>query len=90
MLCSVEDGIYALDKGKKRSTLSLRSSPGVAFETVPMFVWLYDACSSFQGRSSSEDPFYASFLHAVDSVMSLALCLQVGGGGEEICNKEDC
>ena len=33
--------------------------------------------SSFQRRSSSVSPFYASFLQAIDGVMSLALCLQV-------------
>ena len=35
---SVQDGIYALGKAHMRSTPSLRSSPNVAFETVPMFV----------------------------------------------------
>ena len=37
---SVQDGIYALGKAHMRSTRSLRSFLNVAFETVPMFVWL--------------------------------------------------
>ena len=37
---SVQDGIYALGKASMRSTPSLRSFPNVAFETVPMLVWL--------------------------------------------------
>ena len=35
---SVQDGIYATGKAHMRSTLSLRSVPNVAFETVPMLV----------------------------------------------------
>ena len=42
---SVQDGIYALGKAHMRSTPSLRSFPNVAFETVPMFVWLTMALS---------------------------------------------
>jgi len=37
---SVQDGMCALGKAHMRSTRSLRSFPNVAFETVPMFVWL--------------------------------------------------
>ena len=33
-----DDGIYAFGKAHMRSTASLRSSPNVAFETVPMLV----------------------------------------------------
>ena len=66
--------------------------PNVAFETVPMFVWLTVALSrpfkenrltddgplsSFQGRSSSASSFHASLRQAIDSVMSLALSPQV-------------
>jgi len=42
---SVQDGIYALGKAHMRSTPSLRGFPNVAFETVPMFVWLTMALS---------------------------------------------
>ena len=38
---SVQDGIYALGKARMRSTLSVRSFPIVAFETVPMSVRQY-------------------------------------------------
>ena len=37
---SVQGGICALGKAHMRSTPSLRGFPSVAFETVPMFVWL--------------------------------------------------
>ena len=36
-----KDGIYALEKARMRSTLSVRSFPIVAFETVPMSVRQY-------------------------------------------------
>ena len=42
---SVQDVIYALRKAHMRSTPSVRSFPNVAFETVPMFVWLTMALS---------------------------------------------
>ena len=42
---SVQDGIYALGKAHLCSTPSLRSFPNVAFETVPLFVWLTMALS---------------------------------------------
>ena len=42
---SVQDGIYALGKAHMRSTPSLRSFPNVAFETVPVFLWLTMALS---------------------------------------------
>ena len=48
---TVQDGLYALRKTHKRSTLSLRSSPSVVTEAVS--VLLIDDCPflSFQGRS---------------------------------------
>ena len=54
--------------------------PNVAFETVPMFVWLTMALalSSFQGRSSSTSSFHASLLQAIDGVIRLLLFVQVG------------
>ena len=42
---SVQDGIYVLGKAHMRSTLSLRSFPSVAFETVPVLVRLTVALS---------------------------------------------
>ena len=39
------------------STPSLSRFPNFAFETVPVFVWLKMALSSFQGRSSSATSF---------------------------------
>ena len=42
---SVQDGIYAFGKALMRSTPSLGSFHNVAFETVPMFVWLTMALS---------------------------------------------
>ena len=42
---SVQDGIYALGIAHMRSTQSLKSFSNVAFETVPMFVWLTLALS---------------------------------------------
>ena len=58
---SVEDGIYAQGKVHIRSIPSLRSFPSVAFEFVPMLVWLTMALSRlFRWRSSSACSFYAS------------------------------
>ena len=37
---SVQDGMFALGKAHMHSTLSLRSFPNVAFDTVPMLIWL--------------------------------------------------
>ena len=46
---------------------SLRSFPNLAFEMVPMFVWLTMAFSRpFQGRSSSPSSFHASLLQWID------------------------
>ena len=45
VLSSVQDGIYVLRKDHTRSTPSLRSFPNIAFETVPMFIWLKMAFS---------------------------------------------
>ena len=63
-----------LGKAYTRSIRSLRSFPNTAFETVPMFVWLTMALVC----PFKEDHlvFHASLLQAIDSVMSLALCLQ--------------
>ena len=41
----VQDGIYAPEKAHMRSTQSLRSSPNVALEKVPMLVWFTMALS---------------------------------------------
>ena len=41
----------------EKPTLFVRSFH-IAFETVPMFVWLTMALSSFQGRSSSASSFH--------------------------------
>ena len=72
---SVQDGIYIY---ALRKAPSLRSFPNVAFETVPMFVWVTMALSRpFKGRSSSAFSFHASLLQAIDGVMSLALCPRV-------------
>ena len=62
-----------------RSTPSVRSFPSVAFETVPVFVWLAMALSRpFQGRSSSASSFHASLVQAIHGVMSLALSVPAG------------
>ena len=37
---SVQDGLYAPGKTLMHSTTSLRCFPKIAFETVPMFIWL--------------------------------------------------
>ena len=42
---SVQDGIYVLGKKHMHSSLSLRSFPNIAFETVPAFIWLTMALS---------------------------------------------
>ena len=78
---SVQHGIYALGEAHMRSTPSLRSIPNVAIETVPMFVWLTMALSRpfKEDRLAEEEAsFHASLLQAIDGVMSLALCQQVG------------
>ena len=56
---SIQDGTYALGKAHKYALhlVSLRSFPNVAFERVPMFVWLTMALS----RPFKEDH---SFGHA--------------------------
>ena len=65
---SVQGSICALGKAHiMRSTKSLRSFPDVAFETVPMFVWLTVALS----RLFKEDRL------AIDGIMSLVLCPRV-------------
>ena len=45
LFCSVQDNIHGLGKAHMRSTPSLRSVPKVAFDTVPVFVWLTMALS---------------------------------------------
>ena len=77
LLCAVHDCIYAPGKAHLLSTMSLRRFPSIAFETVPVFVWLTVAFSSFQGRLSSASSFHAFLLQAINSVVYLALCLQV-------------
>ena len=77
---SVQYRIYTLGKAQVRSsTPSPRSFPSVAFETIPMFVWLTMALSRqfFHGRSSSTSSFNASLLQTIDGVMSLASYPQV-------------
>ena len=54
-----------------RSAPSLRGFSNVAFETVPVFVWLTMALS----RPFKEDCL--AIIQAIDGVMSLALCPQV-------------
>ena len=61
---SVQGGIYALGKAHMRSTPSLRSFPNVAFETVPMIVWLTVALSrpySSSSASSCSTPLSSVF-----------------------------
>ena len=62
-----------------RSTPSRRSFPNVAFETVPMFVWLTMALSRPVRKDRLVLPLstYASPLQAIDGVMSLALCTSI-------------
>ena len=62
-----------LRKAHMCSTLSLRSLPSVAFETVPMLAGLMTSLSRpFKEDGPSAFPFYASILWAIDGVMSLA------------------
>ena len=42
---SIQDGFYALRKAHTHSTPALRSFPNVAFEMVPLFLWLTLALS---------------------------------------------
>ena len=75
---SAQDDIYSLGKAHMRSTPSFRSSPNIAFETVPMFTWLTMTLSRpFKEDLSSASSFRASLLQTIDGVMSLALCPQV-------------
>ena len=71
---SVQDGIHGPGKPHMRSTTSLTSFPNVAFETVPMFVWLTMARS----RPFKEDRLALPLStphssQAIDGVVSLAL-----------------
>ena len=54
--------------------LHLRSLPNVAFEMIPMFVWLTTALSRPLKKDHLARPLHASLLQAIDGVMSLALC----------------
>ena len=74
-LSLAQDGIQVLTKSICAQP-RLGSFPSVAFETVPMFVWLTMALSSFQGRSMTAAFFYSSLLQAIDGMMFLALCPQ--------------
>ena len=70
-LSSPQDGIYVLGKAHMRSTPSLRRySCNVRLtDDVPL--------SFFREGSSNASSFYTSLIHAIDDVMSLALCPQV-------------
>ena len=55
-----------------RSTPSLRRFPSIAFNAVPMFVWLTMALSRpFKEDRRSLSSFHASLLRAIDGVMTL-------------------
>ena len=74
----VQDCIYALGKAHIRSTPSLGSFPKCClWNDSNVRLTDNDPLSSFQGRSSSACSLNASFLQAIDGVMSLALCRQV-------------
>ena len=74
---SAQDGIYALGKAHMRSAPSFRSFANVAFETVPMFVWLTMALSRPFKEDRLELPLSTPLLQVIYDVMSLALCQQV-------------
>lgn len=59
---SLKDRIYALGKAYMRSTPSLRSSPGVADETVPVLFWLTMAFSRPVKEERSPSAFLSLFL----------------------------
>ena len=66
-----EDGICVLRKACMQFTLSLRTFPTIAFETVPLFIWLVMSLSPFiQGRSSGAPSFHACLLQAIDGAIS--------------------
>ena len=67
---SVQDGNYAFGKAHMRSTPSLRSFPSVAFETVPMFVWLMMALS----RPFKEDCLALSLSTPLSSRQFIVWC----------------
>ena len=75
----VQDGIYALEKAHMRSNPSLSQKFPQRCLRNGSNVRLIDAgpLSSFQGRSSSASCFHASFLQAIDGVMSMVLRPQV-------------
>ena len=71
---SLKDRIYALGKAYMRSTPSLRSSPGVADETVPVLFWLTMVFSRPVKEERSPSAFfplcfYASLFQAIDGGM---------------------
>ena len=71
---SAQDGVYALGKVHMRSTLSHRSFPKVAFETVPMFVWPTMALSRPFKEDNLALPLSTPLSSRCDGVVSLALC----------------
>ena len=70
---SVQFKMVSMRSGKAhnfmRSTPSLMCFPNVAFETVPMLVWL--TMSPLKERSLSASSFYAPLPQAIDGVVSL-------------------
>ena len=77
LFSSVQDGIMHPEKPMYTATPSLRSFLNIAFETVPKFIWLtkVHSCSFKEDRRAL--PLSTPLLQAIDSVMSLALCLQL-------------
>ena len=72
------EGMYALGKAHKLSTSSLRSSPNIAFDTVPMSVWLTMVLSRpFKEECRALAALPTPLLQAIDGVVSLALCLHI-------------
>ena len=72
------EGMYALGKAHKLSTSSLRSSPNVAFDTVPMSVCMTMALSRpFKEERRALAALPTPLLQAIDGVTFLALCLYV-------------
>ena len=80
---SVQDGICALGKVHMLSTLSYRSFPSVAFETVPMFMWLTMALSHpsslfFRNRWRLRHVLLPFTVHCWCSSTLCSLCEQSG------------
>ena len=74
---SVQDGIYLLRNAHVHSTLSVQSVPNIAYETVPMFIWLIMALSCpFKEDQALPLPMPLSSRWLL-SVLPLASCLKV-------------